>query len=100
MNDTIELVRFRLQEGKTAQDWLKLNETINEWMQRQPGFRFRSVSETGDGEWWDLVYWENLAAAETAGEKFSAEMLPACLPLVEQGSVVITRSTAHMMQQG
>jgi hypothetical protein len=42
MADTIELVRFRLQPGNTAADWLKVNEKINDWMKVQPGFQFRS----------------------------------------------------------
>ena len=100
MSDTIELVRFRLQQGKTSADWLKANEKINVFMKAQPGFRFRSVSETGDGEWWDLAYWESLEAAEAAGEKFGAEMMPVCAPLVATGSVTISRSKAHVMQKG
>jgi hypothetical protein len=100
MSDTIELVRFRLQQGKTPADWLKANEKIDEFMKAQPGFRFRSVSETDDGEWWDLVYWEDLAAAEAAGQKFGAEILPTCAPLIASDSVTITRSKAHVMQQG
>ena len=70
MSDTIELVRFRLQAGKTAAEWLKANEKINEWVKAQPGFRFRSLSETDDGEWIDMVYWESLEASRKAGEKF------------------------------
>ncbi|HEY5993349.1 MAG TPA: hypothetical protein VIU46_01995 [Gallionellaceae bacterium] len=100
MSDTIELVRFRLNQGKTAADWLKANEKINDWMKAQPGFRFRSVSETADGEWWDLVYWESLEAAHAAGEKFMPAMGTVCAPLVAPGSVVVTRSKAHVMQQG
>jgi hypothetical protein len=50
MSDTIELVRFRLKQDKTTADWLKANEKINDWIKVQPGFRFRSLSETADGE--------------------------------------------------
>ena len=100
MSDTIELVRFRLQQGKTSADWLKANEKINEFMKAQPGFRFRSLSETDDGEWLDLVYWENLEAANAASEKFGAEMMSVCEPLVAHDSVVISRSKAHVMQRG
>ncbi len=100
MSDTIELVRFRLQAGKTAADWLKTNEKINEWMKAQPGFQFRSVSETDDGEWWDLVYWASVEAALAAGKKFIPELGEVIMPLVAPGSVVISRSKAHVMQQG
>ncbi len=100
MSDTIELVRFRLQPGNTAADWLKINEKINDWMKVQPGFQFRSVSETEDGEWLDLVYWANMEAAVTAGGKFLRDLGDVIMPLVAPGSVVISRSKAHVMQQG
>lgn len=100
MSDTIELVRFRLQQGKTSADWLNANEKINEWIKVQPGFRFRSLSETEDGEWIDMVYWENLAAAKAAGAKFHDEVGAACEPLVDSGSVVVSHSKAHVMQRG
>jgi len=99
MSDTIELVRFRLQQGKTSADWLKANEKINGFMKAQPGFRFRSLSETDDGEWLDLVYWESLQAANAASEKFSAEMLSVCTPLIAHDSLTICRSKAHVMQR-
>ncbi len=100
MSDTIELVRFRLKQDKTAADWLKANEKINDWMKAQPGFRFRTVSETADGEWWDLVYWESMEAAHAAGAKFMTELGAVCEPLVLPDSVVISRSKAHVMQKG
>ncbi len=100
MSDTIELVRFRLQQGQTAADWLKANEKINDWMKAQPGFRFRSLSETDDGEWLDLVYWENAEAANAAGQRFEAEMMSVCASLVAPDSVVVSRSRAHVMQRG
>ncbi len=100
MSDTIELVRFRLKEGKTSADWLKANEKINDWMKAQPGFRFRSLSETDDGEWMDMVYWASLEAAAAAGERFGAEMMSVCEPLVAHDSVEVSRSKAHVMQRG
>lgn len=100
MSDTIELVRFRLQPGKTSADWLKASEKISEWMKAQPGFQFRSVSETDDGEWWDLVYWASMEATMAAGEKFMQDLGEVIAPLVVRDSVTITRSKAHVMQRG
>ena len=100
MSDAIDLVRFRLQPGKTAADWLKANEKINEWVQAQPGFRFHSVSETEDGEWWDLVYWASMEAALAAGEKFMSELGEVIAPLIALESVVVSRGKAHVMQPG
>ncbi len=69
-------------------------------MKAQPGFQFRSVSEAEDGEWWDLVYWASMEAALAAAEKFMPELGGTIKPLVAPGSVVISRSKAHVMQQG
>jgi hypothetical protein len=100
MSDTIELVRFRLKKDKTAADWLKANEKINDWIKVQPGFRFRSLSETDDGEWIDMVYWESLDAAKASGEKFGEEMGACCEPLIDMASVVVSHSKTHVMQRG
>jgi len=100
MSDTIELVRFRLKNDKTAADWLMANEKINDWIKKQPGFRFRSLSETDDGEWIDMVYWESLEAAKASGAKFGEEIGPACEPLIDMTSVIVSHSKAHVMQRG
>ncbi len=99
MSDTIELVRFRLKKDKTAADWLKANEKINDWIKLQPGFRFRSLSETDDGEWLDVVYWESLEAAKASGAKFGEEMGQNCEPLIDMTSVIISHSKTHVMQR-
>lgn len=100
MSDTIELIRFRLKQDKSAADWLKANEKINDWIKVQPGFRFRSLSETDDGEWIDMVYWESLEASKAAGEKFCVAMGPTCEELIDMASFVVSRSKAHVMQRG
>ncbi|NNM69862.1 MAG: hypothetical protein HKM00_07885 [Gallionella sp.] len=100
MFDTITLVRLRLQEGKTSAEWLMVNEKINEWVQRQQGFRFRSLSETDDGEWLIMTYWESLEAATAAEQSFGAEMLEMCKPLIARDSIAMSLSRAHMMLRG
>lgn len=100
MSDTIELMHFRLKQGVTSTDWLKANEKINDWVARQPGFRFRSVSETGDGEWIDMVYWESMDAAKVASEQFGPELKAACEQFIDMSSFSMSRSQAHVMQRG
>lgn len=98
MSDTIELVRFRLKQDKTRGDWLKANEQVSEWVKQQPGFRFRSLSETDDGEWIDVVYWESLEAAQNAGKRVMNEIGVAFEPIAAD-SIVISHSKAHIMQR-
>lgn len=100
MSDTITLVRLRLQEGKSPTEWLKVNEKINAWAKRQPGFRFRSLSEADDGEWIIMSYWESVEAAAAAETRFGAEMMGMCEPLILPGSVSMSQSKAHLMQRG
>jgi hypothetical protein len=100
MSDTITLVRLRLQEGKTSAQWLKVNDKINQWVMRQPGFRFRSLSETDEGEWIIMSYWDSQDADTAADKCFGAEMMHMCKPLIVSESIVVSRSKAHLMQQG
>ena len=59
-----------------------------------------TLSETDDGEWIDMVYWESLDAAKASGAKFGEEMGACCEPLIDMTSVVVSHSKAHVMQRG
>ncbi len=93
----IEIVRFRLRQGKTAAEWLAAAEKMSAWLKTQPGFRLRSLSETADGEWIDMLCWENMEAAEAAGERFGDEMGAACEPMIDLGSIIASRGKAHLL---
>ncbi len=98
MSDTIAIIRFRLKEGKTKEDWLKMNEKVNEWVLLQPGFRFRSLSETEDGKWTVVTQWESMNAADLAEKNFRLEMEDLIMPFVDAKSLDISRGKSHMMQ--
>ncbi|HSM97452.1 MAG TPA: hypothetical protein VLS47_00420 [Gallionella sp.] len=100
MNETIVSMHFRLQPGRNVQDWLKANEQVNGWAQRQPGFHYRSLSETGDGEWIIISYWGSAQAAEAADKRFAPEMGGVVFPFVDMNSFRVTRSTARLLQPG
>ncbi len=93
-------MQCRLRHGKTPADWLKVNEEIAAWSRQQPGFRFRSLSETEDGKWMLDVYWDSRAAAEAAEEKFRLEMLGAAMPFIDPTSFTFGYSQAHQVLQG
>jgi hypothetical protein len=100
MSDTIVIMKVRLGKDIATTDWLKANEQINEWRKQQQGFRFQSLSETADGEWYIVVYWASLEAAKAAGEKFREKLEGLIVPFVEMKSFSSSYSTAHLMQQG
>ncbi|MEQ1590214.1 MAG: hypothetical protein ABL902_07665 [Gallionella sp.] len=99
MTDTIELVRYRLKQGSITADWLKANEKINEWVKRQPGFRFRSLSETADGEWVDMVYWASPETAQAAAA-LAMDAVGDVFGYVDEESMIMSHSHAHIMLQG
>jgi len=47
-----------------------------------------------------MIYWESKQAAEAAGKSFSEEMMPVCMPFIAPESIVMSHSTAHVMQRG
>ncbi|HKB59234.1 MAG TPA: antibiotic biosynthesis monooxygenase [Gallionellaceae bacterium] len=100
MSDTIITMRFRLQPGRSKEDWLKANERASGWVRRQPGFQFRSLSETGDGEWIIIAYWASPEAIDAAEERFAREMGDELLPFVEMDSFRLDRSAACQMLKG
>lgn len=100
MSDTIVTMHFRLRPGHNKEDWLRANEKVSGWVLRQPGFKFRSLSETGDGEWIIIGYWASPQAVDAAEASFSREMDDEMLPFVDMGSFSLTRSTAHQLLRG
>ncbi len=100
MQDTIVTMQFKLQQGKTVDAWLKANERVNAWIKQQPEFRFRSLSETADGQWILAVYWGTKEAAKAAEEKFRHEMEGLLMPFIDPHTFSSSLSQARVMLQG
>jgi len=100
MMDTIVAMQFRLHQDQTADGFLQANERVNAWIKQQPGFRFRSLSETADGLWVLLVYWASKEAARAAEEKFKREMEGLLMPFIDAASFSSSLSQARVMLQG
>ncbi len=73
MNETIELVTFRLASGD-AQSFVAANGMINDWLRKQPGFISRRLGQKSDGSWVDVLLWSSDEAAKTAGGKAMTEL--------------------------
>lgn len=99
MSGKVELVRFRLSQGRTTAEWLESNKQLDEWLKHQPGFRLRSLSETAKGEWIDLLCWESAQAAEMAGERFETEMSGKCEPMIDITSIRCEEGRSHVLLQ-
>lgn len=89
---TLELVTFRL-AGADPEGFLSANAAVNVWVQRQPGFVSRTLSEDGDGLWTDMVVWTSRAEAEAAAAQMNADMdEPEAMGMIEVSSIVMRHS--------
>jgi hypothetical protein len=60
----VEWAPFRLAAGVTEDALLEASETLQRaFLAKQPGFVRRELLRGADGQWADLVQWENEAAA-------------------------------------
>ncbi|MDA8224791.1 MAG: hypothetical protein M0T86_02600 [Betaproteobacteria bacterium] len=99
MSAILVTMQFRLYEHKPRTVWLELNQQLDAWSSRQPGFRFRSLSETADGKWILIICWGNAEAAHAAEERFREDMEDAVIPFIDPDSYCSHRSRAHSMLQ-
>jgi len=94
MNSTIEMVTYRLKADKTAADLAATHTAVNQFLQTQPGFLYRSSSTDDSGLVYDIVYWQTLALAQAAGEAFMAHGAGQALVALTDESSIIMR---HML---
>jgi heme-degrading monooxygenase HmoA len=73
----VEWAPFRLAPGVEESVLLEASEVLQrEFLAHQPGFLRRELLRGDDGQWADLVYWEDEAAAGNAMREATAS--PAC----------------------
>ena len=65
----LEVVTFKLLPGVTEDQFAEANESLSGWAKRQPGFVSRNLAYNESEETYiDVVYWESLAAAQSASD--------------------------------
>lgn len=78
---SIEVVLFRLKEGVSKQDFLAYASATQDSLSHLDGFIKRQLSETAEGLWVDMVWWESYEKA--MGGQESMMQVPAFMPFVE-----------------
>jgi heme-degrading monooxygenase HmoA len=73
MAETLEVTIFQL-AGRTSEEFLAANEDINQYLKRQPGFRWRRITQHEDGTIIDIVAWDSMAQARSGANGISTEM--------------------------
>ena len=74
----IELVLFRTKPGISVEALIEAAAKVNTFVQAQPGFVQRNLAVNEEGQWTDIVYWTDMAAAHQAAE--AALSSPICQP--------------------
>lgn len=70
MSTVMEQVTFRLIDGVDMAAWQAAADRLNGLVKTLPGFYYRGVTQDEQGLWYDTLYWQDMAAAEAAGEAF------------------------------
>jgi hypothetical protein len=96
MSTTIELVTYRLNAQSNQADLMGTHAGVNTFLQKQPGFIYRSSSEDDSGLIYDICYWESLELAKAANDAFmqSKDCL-ALMQVCDKESVVMRHMTAN-----
>jgi hypothetical protein len=84
----LELVQFKLIDGKNDADLASTHEDISEFLKEQPGFMYRSISRCEDGTYVDIVYWNDKSSAKKASDALMQDSRgQAMLALCDMNSV-------------
>jgi len=67
---TVEMVSYRLKAGITNHQVNATHLGVNQLLQQQPGFYYRSLSCDETGQWFDIAYWKDMNCAKLAGDAF------------------------------
>lgn len=92
---TIELVTYTLKPGVTGKQLAGTHAGVHEFLQAQAGFIYRSLSRDEQGLWYDIVYWQDMAKAKSAGAAFMEHPAGrALIELIDMDSCVMRHMVA------
>ena len=70
--NVVEQVQFRIKDEVLESDLIASSDMVNQWVRQQPGFMYRSLTKSTNGLWTDIVYWQDMECAKTAGDAFAS----------------------------
>jgi hypothetical protein len=84
---TIEMVSFKLNDNVTKEQMIATNPAMKTFLNKQPGFLYRSLSCDDHNQWFDVVYWASLEHAQQGGEAFmKSDACATLMPLIDTES--------------
>lgn len=94
---TLEIVSFQLQSNSAIDAFIAASKEAEQFIMKQPGFLYRSLCKQQDSnEWHDVIYWQDDASAQAAGEAVcNAPQASAYMSMIEGATVSIRHSRIH-----
>ena len=74
MAEILEVTTLRPAPGLTPEDFVAANADINEYLKRQPGFKWRRIVAREDGTILDIVAYDTIAHARAGASGITREM--------------------------
>ena len=97
-NSVIELVTYKLKTSVTKEQLAATHSDVNTFLVEQPGFMHRSLSEDSNGLLYDIVYWQDMETAKSAGEAFMAHKAGQALAaLTDESSISMWHMEALLL---
>ena len=84
MNHTIEIVTFKLNNNEEKSNLLATSPAMDEFLQQQAGFVYRSLSHNEQNLWHDIIYWKDDESAYAGADAFqNSEVGKRMMPLID-----------------
>lgn len=100
MNSCIELVSFRLTANADPQSFKHMQPQLNQWLQKQKGFYYRTLVKEESEEYLDIVHWASESEAKTAAEKLmQQDFFHKIMAMIDENSVKM-RHTQSLSEIG
>jgi hypothetical protein len=106
MPEVLEITTFALAPGRTPSDFVAANADVNDYLQRQPGFRWRRIVEQDDDrivDIVDIVAYDDLAHARAGAAGITGELRDSPVhAAIDQGTVdwQLTTVVQHVVPAG
>lgn len=88
MQSSIEIVTFKLAPEVESSQLLATNTAMQDFLQQQPGFIYRSLSYDESVQlWYDIIYWKDSVQAKAGGAAFmQSSVCASMMPLIDAPS--------------
>ena len=89
----VKTYKFKLAPNTPREDFVALNAQMDQLLLKTQGFVYRSLAETADNEWLDIVYWSSQDIANKAEAIMGEEIMKALMSAIDVETVTCDSAT-------